>query len=270
MVVNAAIKNLMQIGMSEYEARAYIALLSKNPATAYEIAMASAIPTSKIYGVMRRLMEKSMAEAVDVNNGKSRRYAPVEPNEFLDGFGSKVEGTLKALKSTLSIIGSDMDKARLHQIKDRESMMDKAQRMIKSAQKTVLLSLWAEEMKSLNPFIKDAIERGVKAAIVHFGEPSERITGLYQHPIEHTIYKEKGGRGLLISADSGEAMIGIISYHDATEAAFSANSGFIMLAEDYIKHDIYVMRILRRFDNQLRAAFGPNYEKLRDVYSHDI
>ena len=59
MVVNI-VKRLTGIGLSEYEARAYVALIEKNPVTAYELAKTSGIPTSKIYEVISRLSEKEL------------------------------------------------------------------------------------------------------------------------------------------------------------------------------------------------------------------
>ena len=58
MVVNNLITNLTHLGLSDYEARAYVALVKHNPATAYEVARASGIPTSKIYSVLDKLSDK--------------------------------------------------------------------------------------------------------------------------------------------------------------------------------------------------------------------
>ena len=56
---------------------------------------------------------------------------------------------------------------------------------------------------------------------------------------------------------------------EAVEGAWSLNRGFVTLAEDYIKHDIYIMKIVERFDPELQARFGPGYEKLRDVWNDE-
>jgi hypothetical protein len=43
----------------------------------------------------------------------------------------------------------------------------------------------------------------------------------------------------------------------------------VTLAEDYVKHDIYIMKIVERFDPELQRRFGPGYEKLRDVWNDE-
>ncbi|WP_312432360.1 helix-turn-helix domain-containing protein [Lacrimispora sp.] len=40
---------LTQFGFSTYEAKAYLALLQKNPAIGYEVSKIAKIPTAKIY-----------------------------------------------------------------------------------------------------------------------------------------------------------------------------------------------------------------------------
>jgi len=44
--MQAIITKLSELGFSEYESKAYLALLHSNPSTAYEIAKESGIPTS--------------------------------------------------------------------------------------------------------------------------------------------------------------------------------------------------------------------------------
>ena len=53
------------------------------------------------------------------------------------------------------------------------------------------------------------------------------------------------------------------------EGAWSKNLGFVTLAEDYIKHDIYIMKIIERFKDMLIARFGENYHRLRDIFKDE-
>ena len=64
MVVNKIISHLIEVGFSEYEAKVYASLVKTNPATAYEIAKNSGIPTSKIYEVISKLQEKKISSSV--------------------------------------------------------------------------------------------------------------------------------------------------------------------------------------------------------------
>ena len=46
---------LLQLGFSEYEARAYLALLQRNPLNGYELAKVSGLPRANVYAVLQKL-----------------------------------------------------------------------------------------------------------------------------------------------------------------------------------------------------------------------
>lgn len=267
MVVNKIVDNLMYTGLSEYEAKAYIALLANSPVTAYELAKASGIPTSKIYEVLSRLEEKGIVSPL--GEQRTKKYIPMEPVEFVATRRNMMSSTLDILSNELPSLASGPEVSYIWNVGDHAHLMDKARRMIKEARASMLASLWHEEMALLVDALGEAQQRGVKIAAVHFGAVSARVGKLYQHPIHDTIYAEKGGRGLVLVADSSSALMGTIFADDRVEGAYSINKGFVTLAEDYIKHDIYVMKLVRRFDRELVERFGQRYEKLRDVFADE-
>ncbi len=267
MVVNSISERLAQLGFSDYEARAYIALLSKNPVSAYEIAKASGIPTSKIYEVLSRLSEKKVVSVLGENGTK--KYMPVDPDEFIAGFRSGMEANLKALQDDLSGLSKETTVSYIWNILDQEYLMEKAHRTILDSRKTLLVSIWKEELNSLEAFFTRAASKRVRIAMVHFGMPAVRIGQVYPHPIEETLYTEKGGRGLVIVSDSETALMATIHKDNKVEGAWSNNKGFVTLAEDYIKHDVYIMKVVKRFNSELINKFGPRYEKMRDVFTDE-
>ena len=56
---------LQNIGFSQYEARAYLALLQQSSVTGYELAKNSGIPASKIYQILNRLIERELILVID-------------------------------------------------------------------------------------------------------------------------------------------------------------------------------------------------------------
>lgn len=266
MVVNI-IKRLIEIGFSEYEAKAYTALVSENPATAYEIARSSGIPTSKIYEVISRLLEKGVVIIADEN--KTKRYIPIDPAEFIESRKNRLETTLDELKQDLTDIQSHTDISYIWNVRDYESLMEKAKRMVDSSGKNLLISGWNEELSFLEDSLKNQEKNYIQIAIVHFGGTCIRAGQMFRHPIEDTLYNEKGGRGFVIIADSKEALMATVFDENRVEGAWSVNKGYVTLAEDYVKHDIYIMKIVQRFDQQLIDRFGERYHKLRDIYTND-
>jgi sugar-specific transcriptional regulator TrmB len=71
------ILNLKEFGLSDYEAKAYLALTINGPLTASGVAEKSKIPQSKVYGILKSLSDKFLAESW---NGKPIKFKTVEPS----------------------------------------------------------------------------------------------------------------------------------------------------------------------------------------------
>ncbi|MFQ5780231.1 MAG: TrmB family transcriptional regulator [Nitrospiria bacterium] len=264
------ITKLSEIGFSEYEAKSYLALVQKNPSTAYEIGKESGVPSSKIYEVLHKLKEKGMILPVEEDNGKPKRYVPQHPDDFLTQYHRGIQKTVQSLRGILAGPSEKKEISYIWNISDHDHLIERAQWMIDSAQEVILLSLWHDELSMLEENLRNAEKRGVQIAMVHFGSPRIRVGQVYHHPIEETLYVEKGGRGLALIADSQEVLIGNITDEGKTEGAWSKNRGFTMIAEDYVKHDIYMAKIVSRFEKELVKAFGEKYVKLRDVLHDEV
>jgi HTH-type transcriptional regulator, sugar sensing transcriptional regulator len=265
MVVNI-IRELTAAGLTEYEAKAYTGLLrSSEPLTSYEIAKASQIPTSKIYEVVDRLVDREIIQPVET--GGTKKYSALGPSEFIAQHRYRMETSLTRLSKGLSSLKKDTNRSTIFNVSEYDLLLDKASRMIDEARKEILLSVWGEEFDCLADHILKTDKRKVKTATVHFGEPVKRAGQLFVHPIADTIYSEKGGRGLVIVADSREALVGTIYSDGSVEGGVSGNAGFVTLAEDYIKHDIYIMKIVNRYNDELIRRFGDNFSMLRDIFS---
>jgi len=265
MVVNKTFERLMEIGFTEYEARAYVALIQANPATAYEVARVSGVPSSKIYEVLSRLQERDAVSVAD--EGGKRRYVPRGADDLVEGARARMSATLDGLKRDLARVSPSGDVSFIWNIGEYEALAERALRLAAGAQRTLLVSGWEQEIMLLSETLREREEHGVRIAVVHFGKAGELAGAVFEHPIEDTIQQEKGGRTLVVVADAREALMATVFESDRVEGAWSLNVGFVTLAEDYIKHDIYIMKIVRRFNRMLRKRFGAGYAMLRDVYS---
>ncbi|GBC71523.1 hypothetical protein HRbin02_01308 [Candidatus Calditenuaceae archaeon HR02] len=86
----AAIKRL---GLSEYEVKAYIALLKLRSGSASEVSAASQIPISKIYETLKSLERKGL---VKVERGRPMRYIPEHPQVASEAIRASIENGLKS------------------------------------------------------------------------------------------------------------------------------------------------------------------------------
>ncbi len=70
------VSHLIRLGLSEYEARAYVAIVALGEGTIKEISKESGVPRSRAYDIMGRLAEKGF---VEVGGSSPRRYRANEP-----------------------------------------------------------------------------------------------------------------------------------------------------------------------------------------------
>src|SRR5437763_1046614 len=98
---------LQQLGFSEYEARAYLALLQRNPLNGYELAKVSGLPRANIYAVLQKLEERGAVVRLDMPNGT--RYAPIAPTELIQRVATRFQQTLNAVQRALENLATPAD-----------------------------------------------------------------------------------------------------------------------------------------------------------------
>ncbi|WP_227374588.1 TrmB family transcriptional regulator [Haladaptatus halobius] len=74
--------SLRDLGLSEYEARAYRALLNIGPTTAKDLSRASEVPMGRIYDVLNSLETHNLVRSQSASRPK--KYIAVEPGTALD------------------------------------------------------------------------------------------------------------------------------------------------------------------------------------------
>ena len=74
--------SLRDLGLSEYEARSYRALLRTGPTTAKELSRASDVPMGRIYDVLNSLEQYNLVRSQAASRPK--KYVAVEPDAALD------------------------------------------------------------------------------------------------------------------------------------------------------------------------------------------
>ena len=89
--MNENIAVLKGIGLTLYEAQAYVTLTSLIQATAVEVSEKSNIPRSKIYDVLKKLNEKDF---IEIEDGRPLTYVVKSPVEVLGREKEKIDSEL--------------------------------------------------------------------------------------------------------------------------------------------------------------------------------
>ncbi len=258
-------KMLTNLGFTEYEAKAYLALLRQSPLTGYAISRDSGVPRSKIYEVLGSLVSRG---DVLVSHGEPIQYAPKPPAELVESRRQSVQKQLdEAEKGLEQFTNQKTPKDLIWDIRGRDEIFYRLREVIGRAKQQLLVQIWEEDVVEIRDTLARAAERGVAISIVAYGKPDLPFAQVHLHePGAAEITEEFGGRWVIISIDGREIVTGIVSMGKESRAAWSAHLGIVMPITEQIKHDIYIAIMLNKHREILEASFGPALRDLRQQF----
>ncbi|MCP3873086.1 MAG: TrmB family transcriptional regulator, partial [Desulfobacteraceae bacterium] len=230
--------DMKKLGFSEYECKAYLKLIEDFPLNGYALSKNSGIPRSRIYEVLKNLIDKQMV--FEQVQEKNKLYYPVEPDIFI----KKLKTHYKEVFSNISKFAGKLYKEKkqddkLVVIKGRQNIISFLKILIRGAHKRIALSVWEEEIKDLTKEIDKALKRGVVLKGIYFGESNPYDT-LVPHRRIKRYMAEKKERYMCIIIDGAHTISGIVSRGENSKVTWSQDEGFIEISEDYIAHDLVV------------------------------
>ncbi|WP_172255055.1 TrmB family transcriptional regulator [Saccharibacillus deserti] len=259
------IKLLQDLNFTEYEAKAYLALLDKSPLSGYAVSLGSGVPRSKIYEVLGGLVERG---EVLISHEEPSLYTPLPPQELVRLKKKRAEASLEAAETALehySFVSSNREN--IWNITGTDAILERAAETIGRAGTRVLLEIWPEEAKLLEPQLRAASERGLDVLLVVYGELDFDFAQVYPHDSSDEITREYGGRWIVVSADDREVVAGIVSLGTDSRAAWTLHPGLVMPITEVIVHDLYIYELMQAHRETLEATFGPNLIDLRRRYN---
>ncbi len=236
------IERLVRLGFSEYEAKAYIALLRESPVTGYQLSKLSGVPRSMIYEVLGKLTARGAA--MTLRKGASTQYAPVPAEEFLDQLQREHEELTSSLKGELATLATPSDLEYVWNIEGDENILAKAEEMIRQAKTRIYLALLPVTFPALQPALEEAIGRGVRAVLYTTSEvdlPGGRV--VVAHVSEETLGQARG-LGLVLVIDGEEVLIGEWLSANQARASWTSSPLLVFIAEHHLRTDLYLPEIL--------------------------
>jgi sugar-specific transcriptional regulator TrmB len=105
--------SLRDLGLSEYESRAYRSLLRTGPTTAKELSRASDVPMGRIYDVLNSLETHNLVRSQSASRPK--KYVAVEPDTALDRLLAdkrrELDEQAKQYENIVEELGSELETA---------------------------------------------------------------------------------------------------------------------------------------------------------------
>lgn len=169
MVTNATTDLASLLGLTDYEARAYLGLLREGPLTGYAVAKASGIPTSKSYEAVDGLARKGGATLLP---GDPPRHAAVPPDALLAQARQKHAQALDHLGGALAQAARPAGRADTLPLwrAGRDAGLAQTAARLSLALRSVIAALPSAVRDTLEPSLTDAAQRGVLVQSVGSGD----------------------------------------------------------------------------------------------------
>ena len=259
------LNNLLQLGFSEYEAKAYVALLRKSPVSGYELAKQSGVPRSMVYEVVGKLVARGAA--MTLPSGNTSRYAPVPAADFFDQLQRENNKLIDEVRESLATVSPTPDLDYVWNIEGLENILARAIEMIGQAQKHLYLALLPVTFDTLKPSLMRAADRGVRVVIYTTADldfPGGQVA--VAHVSEETL-GQASGLGLILVIDSEEVLIGERLAGTQARASWTGSSLLVFIAEHHLRTDLYLPQILARLGDEALEIIQPDD---RDLFARAL
>lgn len=254
--MDSIIQKLKDMGLNSYEAKVYLALLKKYPATGYEVSQIADIPQSRAYDALKSLVSENIAIAT---NDKPQKYTPITPKELTQRFKRKVNSTIDYLEKKLPNVKENYNEP-IIAIDGYENIIKKVKEIIKEAKQTIYIEIWNEDYKHIEKDLKEAYDNEVDVKIVGYNNLKVNFGLSYKHDGAKEIENSTGSRLIYILADDKEGLFGKIE----STVIWSKNPHVTFLLKEFIVHDMYLLDLGLNFPEQIKYFYGAGLKRLKE------
>jgi sugar-specific transcriptional regulator TrmB len=258
-------RDLQTLGFSDYEAKAYIALVKLQPATAYEVSKEAGLPKANSYSVLESLSKKEAVQPVSQN---PVRYMATAPDTLFDRIAESTRKRCERVKKRLSKLSRGPEHEHVWSLMGFEAVSGHIEEMIRLSRSHLWIKASEDALEPHREALQDAADRGVKILIILFGTHPERFqfggdTKTWLHegngtPVGVAPYL------ITVTRDFEEAMVAEL--REQANGTYTRNRPLVNMADTLIRHEIYFAEIFERFGNDIQEAFGPSLYELRRKY----
>lgn len=254
------IEKLKELGFNSYEAKVYLALLKRYPATGYEVSQLSDVPQSRAYDSLKSL---EIEGVVFSTSEKPQKFTPISPKELTLRFKRKINSTIDYLEKKLPSLKESSNEP-IHHISGYEKNIEKLKEVINNSKKSLYMELWSADFKALETELTAAYDRGVEIKIVGYDNFQPTMVGLvYRHEEAKEIEMQVGGRLVYLVSDYVESVFGRIELN----LVWTKNIDIAYLLKEFISHEMYLLDVSQRFPEQLKYFYGPDFVRLKEKIS---
>ena len=258
------VEKLKEIGFNSYEAKVYIALLKKYPATGYEVSKLANIPQARTYDTLKVLEEKNVVAA---SNSKPVSYTPIKPKQILTSYQKKMNSTINYLEKHLPEVKNNYNEP-IITITGRQNIHNKILEIIQNAKREIYMEVWSQDYKIFEQELLNAYNRNVEIRIVGYDNFRSNFGLVFEHAFAKDIEMSLGGRMVIIAVDDNEGIVGkVSSFKNEAEdmnIIYTQNQSIVFIIKEFIVHDMYLIDVEENLVEQMKYIYGKGFKRLKD------
>lgn len=251
------IEQLRAIGLSDLEARCYLALHEEPGISGYEVAKRVSVSRTNVYSALRVLGEKGICRTIE---SETVLYEPVPIDQVIALLRSDFERTTQRLLEELK--APPKRTASFGSWKGDKAVETTIRRLIANAERSILVDIWAEDLHWVETPLLEAESRGVAVVVVVIGEAHSPLKRVIAHQrLEE--WGELGSRRFSLLCDHETALLGSFGQAVQLTALESDHPSVLELLHTAFFHDIVMERIEQDFSEELAGRYGRHYENIK-------
>jgi sugar-specific transcriptional regulator TrmB len=235
-------KALREIGLTEYESLAYLALVKSGELTAGEVSGSTSIPYSKVYSVLDGLERKGW---VEIKGGRPRHYYPRSPVEALRAERLRQENRFEQYRE---LIVSELlplyerreirEKPEIWIIRGIENVASTIGEILGRAKREVMVALPRippELFKMVFPSLESLRDKRVDVLLLTAMDALVSVKNFLTHIAEVRVREEMFGGGVVVDGQETILFLGKDVAEEQNLAIWSDHIGLTMVAKIYFE-----------------------------------
>jgi predicted transcriptional regulator len=254
---------LQQLGFAEYEARAYVALVRRNPLNGYELAKASGIPRANVYGVLERLAARRAVVRLDEADGT--RYAPVPPADLMRRLGSDFQTVAAEIAQGLETLEVPPDHVPVLNVRGYAALLDHARAALRGARRSLLIAVWPDEARAMSDEVALAEGRGAEITTLCLAACERECGGCRGRVYRYQAARDGAPRRVVVVADGADVLAGEIADDGAANAVRTRAPLLIDICSSSVRSSIALAAVVADLGPRLDDAIGPATRAVLDA-----
>ncbi len=169
MSTSAATASLTELGFTDIESRAYVAVLEFGPVTGYRVAQRIGKAGANTYKALESLSRRG---AIVCERGETALYRAVEPKVLAQRMSDAYAARSRRAAEALAHIGEPLSDQRVYRLDSAELVYARCEEMLLGARRSAYIDAFPATLERVRPLLEATAKRGVIVAVKAYAPAS--------------------------------------------------------------------------------------------------